>query len=96
MRREGSGSDYWHSRHNLRHREALIAIVAEIVRSRQAPNAAAVRKLAAPLTPAPDLERLAELALEDMHNLHAGNVSRYRLRLSECRAWRPMQQGGGA
>jgi hypothetical protein len=32
--------------------------------------------------------------MDDLRNLHEGNVSRYRLRLSEYRAWRPMQQGG--
>jgi hypothetical protein len=79
----------------LRHREALIAIVAEIVRGQQVPREAAVRKLAVSLVPAEDLERIVTLALDDLRNLHEGNVTRYRLRLSEYRAWRPMQQGGG-
>lgn len=78
----------------LRHREALIAIVAEIVRSQQVPGEAAVRALTAGLVPPQDLERIVALALEDLANLHEGNVSRYRLRLSEYRAWRAMQQGG--
>ncbi|MCU0842545.1 MAG: Fic family protein [Thiobacillaceae bacterium] len=80
----------------LRQREALIAIVAEIVRGRQAPGEAAVRTIAAGLVPPQDLDRVVELALEDLAHLHEGNVTRYRLRLSEYRAWRPMQQGGGA
>lgn len=75
----------------LRHREALIAIVAEVVRSRQAPSETAVRRLAESLVPAHDLERVVALAMEDLINLHEGNVTRYRLRLSEYRAWRPMQ-----
>jgi hypothetical protein len=78
----------------LRYREALIAIVAEIVRGRRAPGEAAVRAMAAGLIPPQDLDRVVELALEDLANLHEGNVSRYRLRLSEYRAWRPMQQAG--
>lgn len=78
----------------LRQREALIAIVAEIVRDRQAPAEAAVRRLASSLVPAEDLERVVTLALEDLHNLHEGNVTRYRLRLSEYRAWQPIQKGG--
>ena len=45
-------------------------------------------------TPQVDLESIAELALADLRNLHEGNVSRYRLRLSEYRAWQPMQQDG--
>lgn len=80
----------------LRHREALIAIVAEIVRSRQAPRKATVRKLAEPLVPAEDLERIVALALEDLRNLHEGNVTRYRLRLSEYRSWQPLRHGGAA
>ena len=69
--------------------------MAEIVRGQQAPSEAAVRTVAASLVPPQDLDRVVELALEDLANLHEGNVSRYRLRLSEYRAWRPMQQGGG-
>lgn len=80
----------------LRYREALVAIVAEIVRGQQAPGASAVRSVAASLVPPQDLNRIVDLALEDLANLHEGNVSRYRLRLSEYRAWRPMQQGEGA
>lgn len=80
----------------LRHREALIAIVAEIVRSRQAPGKATVRKLAEPLVSAEDLDRVVALVLEDLRNLHEGNVTRYRLRLSEYRSWQPLQHGGAA
>ncbi len=78
----------------LRQREALIAIVAEIVRDRQAPGEAAVRRLASSLVPAEDLERVVTLALEDLHDLHEGNVTRYRLRLSEYRAWQSVQKSG--
>lgn len=75
-----------------RRREALIAIVAEIVRSKQAPRAATVRAIAADLVPPEDLNRVVELATDDLANLHEGNVARYRLRLSEYRAWQPMQR----
>lgn len=77
----------------LRYREALIAIVAEIVRGRQAPSEAAVRAVAASLVPQQDVDRIVELAQVDLVNLHEGNVSRYRLRLSEYRAWQPVQKG---
>ena len=79
-----------------RQREALITIVAEIVRGRQTPTEAAVRAVAESLVPPPELDRVVALALEDLVNLHEGNVSRFRLRLSEYRAWQPMQQGGAA
>jgi hypothetical protein len=80
----------------LRQREALIVIVAEIVRSQQAPGEATVRAIAAGLVPPQDLDRVVELAMDDLTHLHEGNVTRYRLRLSEYRAWQPMQQGGAA
>jgi hypothetical protein len=80
----------------LRHREALISIVAELVRGQQAPGEAAVRAVAATMMPSEDLDRVVALALDDLRNLHEGNVSRYRLRLSEYRAWQPIQQDGAA
>lgn len=80
----------------LRHREVLISIVAELVRGQQAPGEAAVRAVAATMMPSEDLDRVVALALDDLRNLHEGNVSRYRLRLSEYRAWQPIQQDGAA
>ncbi|MBW7861237.1 MAG: Fic family protein [Rhodocyclaceae bacterium] len=78
----------------LRYREALIAIVGGVVRGRQMPSDAVVRKLAQTLVPVEDQDRVVELALEDLHLLHEGNVTRYRLRLSEFQAWQAMQRGG--
>ncbi|MBU0752271.1 MAG: Fic family protein [Gammaproteobacteria bacterium] len=80
----------------LRYREALITVVAEIVRGQQPPGEASVRTVAASLVPPDDLDQVVELALDDLRNLHEGNVTRYRLRLSEYRAWQPMQQAGTA
>lgn len=79
----------------LRYREVLIAMVGDIVRGLKSPSAALVRAEVAPLVPREDLEQVTELALADLRQLHEGNVSRYRLRLSEYRAWQPMQQAGG-
>jgi len=75
----------------LRFREALISVVADIVRTLKAPSPTAVRTVATCLVPAQALDRVVELALADLRNLHEGNVARYRLRLSEYRAWQPMQ-----
>ena len=77
----------------LRYREALITVVGEIVRGQQRPTEPAVREVAQSLVPDKDLDRVVALALEDLKHLHEGNVSRYRLRLSEYRAWQPLQQG---
>jgi hypothetical protein len=76
----------------LRYREAIVAIVAEIVRGRQAPSEAAVRAVATTLVPPQDLALVTALALDDLKDLHEGNVSRYRLRLSEYRAWQPLHK----
>ncbi|MDP1609531.1 MAG: Fic family protein [Sulfuritalea sp.] len=76
----------------LRYREALITVVSEIVRGLKTPGTKPVHDLAATLVPRKDLRQITELALADLRNLHEGNVSRYRLRLSEYRAWQPMQQ----
>jgi hypothetical protein len=65
--------------------------VAEIVRGQQPLGEASVRAVASSLVPPKALEQIIELALTDLPNLHEGNVSRYRLRLSEYRAWQPMQ-----
>ena len=78
----------------LRYREVLISVVAHIVRSQMRPGKATVRTAAAKLVPREDLQQVIVLALEDLRQLHEGNVSRQRLRLSEYRAWRPVQQGG--
>lgn len=75
----------------LRYREALISVVAKIVRREKPPCKASVRAAASSLVPTKDLEQIIELALSDLRNLHEGNVSRYRLRLSEYLAWQPMQ-----
>ncbi|MFY9260123.1 MAG: Fic family protein [Gallionella sp.] len=78
----------------LRLRETIITLVAEIVRGQQIPNEAVVRELAVSLVTPPDLEPLVKLVMDDLANLHEGNVTRYRLRLSEYRNWQPMQRGG--
>lgn len=77
-----------------RYREELITVVAEIVRSQQPPVDAAVRAVLTPLVPGEDLNHITAFALADLGDLHEGNVSRYRLRLSEYRAWQPIQQTG--
>jgi hypothetical protein len=75
----------------LRYREALITVVGEIVRGQQHPSVAALREVAKSLVPDKDLDRVVEMAVGELAHLHEGNVSRYRLRLSEYRAWRPLQ-----
>lgn len=80
----------------LRYREVLINVVGELVRGQQRPSETAVRAAAEALVPREDVDRVTELALGDLKGLHEGNVSRYRLRLSEYRAWQPLQQDATA
>ena len=77
-----------------RYREELITAVTEIVRNQQPPIEAAVRAALTPLVPGQDLNPITAFALADLRDLHEGNVSRYRLRLSEYRAWQPIQRTG--
>ena len=71
----------------LRYREDIIAVVADVVRNMHAPNAATVKMSAAKLVPQSFLNRVIDFIVEDLQNLHEGNVARYRLRLSEYHAW---------
>ncbi|MES9993411.1 MAG: Fic family protein [Candidatus Thiodiazotropha sp.] len=76
----------------LRHREVLIEIVSEIVRGLRFPDKQSVYGEAKSLVPPEDLDRVVDMALDDLRNLHEGNISRYKLRLSEYRAWQQRQQ----
>ena len=75
----------------LKYRAALGEVVAEIVRQGLAPKEAPVRNLTHTLVPPADLDRFVQLALDELGHLHEGNIARYRLRLSEFRAWRSTQ-----
>jgi Fic family protein len=71
----------------LRYRETFIAVVGEIVRSKQPPSRSVLASLALSTVAEADLDRFLDLAMEDLENLYEGNISRYRLRLSEFREW---------
>lgn len=71
----------------LAHREALLEVVSDVVRGKQAPTAKRIATVAATLVPKRDLKRFTELALEELAELHEGNIARFRLRPSELRAW---------
>lgn len=76
----------------LRHREALASVVGDIVRSMKVPTQTAVWEIAAKLVPEKDIDRFVEIACEDLVHLHEGNVARYRLKLADYQAWRPLQR----
>jgi hypothetical protein len=77
----------------LHHREQLIALVGDVVRGGDRPTRKALLASARALgVPKEDRDRFAAMVLEDLANLHEGNIARYRLRLSEYLAWRPAEK----
>jgi fido (protein-threonine AMPylation protein) len=72
----------------LRNREQLTEVVNAIVRDDGDADDATVRELAAPIVNAADLDEFVAMAIDELHNLHEGNLARYRLRISELRRWR--------
>ncbi|MEZ4265337.1 MAG: Fic family protein [Myxococcota bacterium] len=76
----------------MRHREALIELVGDVVRAGASIDLADLRTRAASLVPPDDVDQLAAMAFSDLHHLHQGNVARYRLRLSELVRWQSARE----
>ncbi len=72
----------------LKYRNELIEVVCEIVRQKLPPEPNSVKMLAAELVPDVDMSRFKRLVMDEFPSLHEGSVARYRLRLSEFRAWK--------
>ncbi|ACN14056.1 conserved hypothetical protein [Desulforapulum autotrophicum HRM2] len=72
----------------IRYREALIQVVQAIVRGIKAPSDQKILQLAEKLVPGHDRESFRKMAMEVLSQLHEGNIVRYRLKLSEFRAWK--------
>jgi hypothetical protein len=71
----------------LRYRTELAEAVAQLVRSDAQIEADAVGPIVTELLPREDRRRFTEMVLEELRQLHEGNIARYRLRLSEFRPW---------
>lgn len=76
----------------LRNREQLSSVVAEIVRSTGDISAERVRERAIRVVVPADVDRFVEIAIQELFNLHEGNVARYRLTLPEYRKWRALRR----
>lgn len=72
----------------LRYRNELGEIVRETVRGGGAIEIGAVRARSRELVPAPDLDAVVAMAVNELHRLHQGNIARFGLRLGEFRAWK--------
>ena len=75
----------------IRYREVLILVVQAIVRNRKIPSAQNVLRLAHELVPQNDQEVFVKMVLEDLHRIHEGSVARFRLKLSDFQAWKPIR-----
>ena len=75
----------------IRYREALILVVQAIVRNRKIPSAQNVMRLADELVPEKDQEVFVKMVLEALQRIHEGNVARFRLKLSDFQAWKPIR-----
>ena len=76
----------------IRYREVLIQAVQTIVRGLQAPSSENVQRLVEKLAPAKDREAFSKMVLDALQRLHEGSVARYRLKLSEFQAWKPIRE----
>lgn len=77
----------------LAYREELITVVSGIVRARQPVREATVRAAITKLVPKADVKPVTDLALNALRELHEGSIKRFRLRLSEFRAWEAARKG---
>lgn len=72
----------------LRHREAVRLLVADIVSDGiRREDLAAIRQRATALADPDDVEDVVALTVNELHQLHEGNIARYRLRPSQFREW---------
>jgi hypothetical protein len=77
----------------LKYRVALGEVVGTAVRQMLPISAAAIADLARPLVAQVDLDPFTQLALTELHDLHEGNIARFRLRPSEYQRWRDSGRG---
>lgn len=76
----------------FKYRQSLMSVVGEIVKGKHRPSETLVKTMSMRLVPKEDIRQFVELVLNELYNLHEGNLSRYRIRLSEFRAWQPLQK----
>jgi hypothetical protein len=71
----------------MKYRNALIEVIGAIVRERKRPMEEEIRILARPRLEPRDLPRFVDLVTRELARLNDGNIARYRIRLSDYRAW---------
>lgn len=77
----------------LRHRETVRVLVADIVTGDlRRDDAAGIQQRVTALVDPEDIEDVVALTINELHQLHEGNIARYRLRPSEFRLWLERQR----
>lgn len=72
----------------LRYREVLQQVVGKIVASGvRRDDADAIKRLVQPNVPSDVLNQVVALVINELHQLHEGNIARYRLRPSQFKEW---------
>jgi len=72
----------------LKYRSQIADVVRHAVREKIRPTEAALARLAKSMVLPEDLNRFANVALEELAGLHEGNIARFRLRPSELKQWK--------
>lgn len=72
----------------LRYRDELLRVVGRVVRDGLAATAEVIQPLAGDNVAAEDREAFVAMALNELLQLHEGNIARYQLRPSEFAAWK--------
>lgn len=79
----------------FRNREALTEVVGAIVRDMEGIDGAAIRRFAAERVDPNDMDSFVALAINELYQLHEGNLARFRLRPSEFHRWQALRDGIG-
>jgi Fic/DOC family len=72
----------------IKYKTALIEVVGEIVRQNLDASAESIAALASSMVDAADFPPFVALAMDELRNLHEGNIARYRLRPSQWEEWK--------
>lgn len=72
----------------LRYRDELLRVVGRVVRDGLAATPAVIRPLIGVAVATEDMETFVAMTLNELLQLHEGNIARYRLRPSEFTAWK--------
>jgi Fic family protein len=74
------------------HRDAMADVIGEIVRKGWPAESLIVERESAKLVAVEHRKRFADMVIDELKQMHEGNIARYRLRLSEFRDWKAKQR----